>query len=213
MMATRSMAYLAMVAIWIVSSLGASGCLSRTFPQKQRYVLEIEDRVADPTATAATSGRVRLARVRVSPLFARKTFVYRTGPSTYTEDFYNEFFAPPGTVLERAILHSLHGANIFGEVVEGAYRGPCDYILESNIERLYGDIRDRHDAKSVMTVIFKLRDATQSDRPVLFEQSYDIEKSVASASASEIRAGWHSAFSEIMSVLERDLRAHFSRSE
>ena len=66
------------------------GCLSKSYPERQRYVLDPGRSELPHVAAAAGAsgageapmGALRVGRVRVSPLFERKRFVYRTGDST-----------------------------------------------------------------------------------------------------------------------------------
>ena len=74
-------------AILLLAALGAAlaaGCLSRSYPERQRFHLEAV-RPGPPETACDCSARVE--RVRVAQLFENRSFVYQTEAGTAQEDF------------------------------------------------------------------------------------------------------------------------------
>jgi ABC-type uncharacterized transport system auxiliary subunit len=197
----------------LLLALGASGaiplgCLSKSYPEKQRYVFEVEP-VAD--VALGVDGVLRVDRVRVSPLFERKGFVYRTGDATFENDFYNEFFAPPAVLLRKATLNRLRGASIFSSVLDATQRAEADWILEGQVKELYGDLRDRTAPAAMLQIEYTLLDARSPGLDVAFRKTYSARDAARSASAAAIMTAWNDGLARILTDLEVDLRRETSR--
>jgi ABC-type uncharacterized transport system auxiliary subunit len=179
------------------------GCLSKSYPEKRRYVFEIEppvDMVPGP------NGVLRMDRVRVSPLFERKGFVYRTGEATFETEFYNAFFAPPGVLLRKATLNRLLAASIFSDVLDATQMGDVDWILEGHVKELYADLRDRAPPFAVLQIEYTLLDARSPTLAIVFRRSYPARASAAGGSAEAIVNAWTEALTQVLGELEVDLR-------
>lgn len=208
--------------IAIVASASTVACLSRTPPEKKLYVLTVDPaaRTANlpPVASAGTStaqeGRgavLRVRRVRVSPLFDRKRFVYRTGEARFEDDFYTEFFATPGVLLRNAILDWMEPSPVFGRVLRAPGAEGADWTLEAQVHRFYVDARDSEAPRTVVEIEFTLIDARSTDLEVVLRRTYAAETEVAEPSGDAIVAGWSRSLSRLLSDLERDLHAVVSR--
>jgi hypothetical protein len=179
------------------------GCLSKSYPEKRRYVFEVEPPV---DAVPGPNGVLRMDRVRVSPLFERKGFVYRTGEATFENDFYNEFFAPPGVLLRKATLNRLRAGSIFSEVLDATQVGDVDWMLEGHVKELYADLRDRSAPFAALQIEYTLLDARSPTLAIELRKTYSARSDAASASAEAIMNSWTEALIKVLSEFEADLR-------
>ncbi|UCE85803.1 MAG: membrane integrity-associated transporter subunit PqiC [Deltaproteobacteria bacterium] len=188
-------------------ALVALGCLTQKPPEKRRYVFDA--RREAPAATREGVGVLRIDRIRVSPLFERKGFVYRTGESSFESDFYNEFYAPPGVLLRQALLAWLGPSSTFASVSDSTNPGDATWLLEGQVDNLYGDLRDPRDPRAVLEIEFALLYAKSLN--VRFRKSYAASVQAEDTSAPAIMAAWNEALAAILAELEGDLRARRAR--
>jgi len=198
-LASRAALLLALIA----SAAIPLGCLSKSYPEKRRYIFEIQPPV---DAVPGPNGVLRMDRVRVSPLFEHKGFVYRTGEATFENDFYNEFFAPPGVLLRKATLNRLLAASIFSDVLDATQMGGVDWMLEGHVKELYADLRDRDAPFAVLQIEYTLLDAHSPTLAIVFRKNYSARVAAASGRVEVIVNGWTEALIQILSELEVDLR-------
>jgi ABC-type uncharacterized transport system auxiliary subunit len=185
----------------------AGGCLTRSYPEKQRFVLALE-RPGEPVASGA--GVLEVRRVRVAPPFEQKSFVYRTGESTFTEDFYHEFFAPPGLLVQGAALAWLEQAGLFESVTATGDLGVA-WRLELEVDLLYADLRDASAPSGVIAMRAKLLDTRASAVEVPLRRRYAAEIAAADARPASLARAWSAALGEILGELEADLAAAVGR--
>jgi ABC-type uncharacterized transport system auxiliary subunit len=183
-------------------SLGCLGGLSKSPPEKRRYVFDIERGEA---TEADGKGVLRVERFRVSRLFERKGFVYRTGGDRFENDFYNEFFAPPGVLLREAVGMWLGDSALFSNVIGGTDSTRADWLLEARVNQLYGDLRDARAPQAVMEIHFTLLDARSPTLTAVFTKRYSARVDAADRSPEAILAAWNSSLVQILSQLEADL--------
>jgi uncharacterized lipoprotein YmbA len=192
-------------------------CISKSYPEKQRYVIEVKRPAstgeAAPASTApekdadATGSTIlQLGRVRVSPLFERKGFVYRSSDTTYEQDFYKEFYASPAALVRKATLDWMLSSQIFSSVRPTISAADADWILDADIHELYVDTRDGNRARAVVAIEFSLLDATSPELAVVFHKMYSAQAALSDGSGLAIVAAWTESLSQILSELEADLR-------
>jgi ABC-type uncharacterized transport system auxiliary subunit len=192
---------------WL-AALALAGCttttlLERPVPEKQRFVLSSSAPIPE---AGAIPGVLRVDRVRVSPLFDSKGFVYRTGEDTFSSDFYHEFFAPPGEVLREAVIDWFEAASLFETVQPGSLPAP-DWTLALDVERIYADRRDPAAPVAVLTVTARLVDPTTPTLEVRLRRRYEQVEPVADGSAQALVDAWGRALGRTLAELAPDLRA------
>jgi ABC-type uncharacterized transport system auxiliary subunit len=193
-------------AVGLLAALGLLGCtattlLERPMAEKQRFVLSAGSPAPEPRAIDSV---LRVERVRVSPLFDSKGFVYRTGEDTFASDFYHEFFAPPGEVLREAVIDWLEAASLFTTVQTGSLPAP-DWTLALEVERIYADRRDPAAPVAVLTVMARLVDP--SGLEVQLRRRYEQAEPVADGSAQALVDAWGRALGRTLAELAPDLRS------
>jgi ABC-type uncharacterized transport system auxiliary subunit len=193
-----------------VAVLGA-GCapvLERKPVEKQRFVLE-----PPPPETYAgpRAGVLRVGVVRVSPPFQNRGFVFRTGDQSYTTDFYNEFAAPPGTLLRDVLVEWLREGTHFASVVRGS-EAPSGWLLETALESLFVDARDAAAEPQVQIALaVRLLDAGAADMPIRFAKRYQTSERATGRSAGAIAEAFSRALGQLLPELAADLDAASAR--
>jgi ABC-type uncharacterized transport system auxiliary subunit len=152
-------------------------------------------------------GVLRVHRIRAAPLFERKSFVYRTDTETYVNDFYNEFYAPPGMLVREAVEEWFDRLSVFSAVISPGGGPDPDWLLEGRIEKLYADLRNGNAPGAVLEIEFSLVD-TESSRPeIAFQNTYSVTTEASNRSATAIAAAWSESLTQILAEFEADLRA------
>ena len=206
---------MALAVLGVLAFVIPIGCISRSPPEKQQFMIVVERpeagssaAEADPVSPARTGlGVLRVTRVRVASTFERKGFVYRTDETTYERDFYNEFFAPPGILIREAVGGWLAGSSVFSSVTGASDPSPADWLLEARVHELYADVRDRNATRCMIRVVFKVLDAWAPRLEVAFDRTYSAEVEAENRSAAGIAAAWNVGLRQIFVELEADLRA------
>jgi ABC-type uncharacterized transport system auxiliary subunit len=193
----------------VVAALAATACLSRPAPERARFVLDAAGATPPVAARdgAAASGTVEVERVRVAPAFEREPFVYRTGEAAYESDYYNGFFAPPGLLLRETLQQRLEAAALFEHVLGTRRRAAADFLLETRVEELYSDLRDRSRPRAIVAIEFALLDARSPRLDVAFQKRYAAEEPIANLTGAGVAAGINAALARILGELEADLAA------
>jgi cholesterol transport system auxiliary component len=225
----------AAAALALLALLG--GCLDglrRAPPQKQRFMLQLESGAAAPSApttgaaagsaalaasgtapalagasAAPALGSLRLERVRVSPVFDHKSFVYRLGENRFETDYYREFFSPPGVLLQEALRQWLASSGLFSVAERGAGPEPR-WLLEADLEQLYADLREPAAPRAVLALDVRVRDARTDT--LAFEKRYAQQESAADASPDALIAAWNRALGAALGALGGELRTALDSS-
>ena len=183
---------------------GCTPLLERKPVEKQRFVLQTPLPEVVPGSRA---GVLRVGVVRVSPPFQNRGFVLRTGDDSYTSDFYNEFAAPPGTLLRDVLVEWLRNGTHFASVVRSS-EASLDWVLETDLESLFADARDPA-ALPQVTIAFSVRliDARASGLPIRFEKRYAASEAAADRMPRAFAEAWNHALGRLLPQLAADLDA------
>lgn len=192
----------ASVAVLLALGLvGCAGSFERPAPEKTRFLLELPS----PPPGAKLGGSLAVASVRVSSLFDRKGFVYRTGEQTWDSDFRFEFFAPPGAVLQEAIVDWLATASAFASIERGGGFG--GWRLETDVDQLYADRRDPEATEVVLAGRFRLFDLRGERSRHVFASSFDEREPAGTGTPQALVDAWRRALERALRALEPELRA------
>lgn len=195
----------ARVALLLVAALGLGACagaLERPAPEKTRFLLALPA----PPPGAKLAGTLGVDRVRVSSLFDRKGFVYRTGEQTFDSDFRFEWFAPPGAVLREAMIDWLAASSAFASIERGA-GGEAAWLLETDVDRLYADRRDRDAVEVVLSGRFRVLDLRGSRPRRAFSLRFDEREPAGEGTPQALVDAWSRALDRALRALEPELRA------
>jgi uncharacterized lipoprotein YmbA len=181
---------------------GCAGPLERPAPEKTRFLI----RLPDPAPGAKTAGPLAVERVRVSSLFDHQGFVYRTGEEIFATDFRFEWFGPPGSVLREAIVDWLGDASAFASVERGSVSG-AQWLLETDVDRLYADRRDTQTPAVVLAGRFRLLDLRGPQPRRSLSLRFDEREAAGGGTPQELVDAWGRALTRALAALEPELRA------
>lgn len=195
-----SLIFFTMVLFLILT--GCAKQLAKNYPERSYYILNVPQSDKD---LSPTSGLVlEIKRFQISPGFAGKEFVYRTGNHSYVSDFYNQFFRPPVLLIREQVNRWLSESRGFSYVVESSNNVEPDYILEGNVKGLYGDFRKNNPPKAVLEIQFFLIGGLSDQPRIISRNNYRKEVNLSSNSPDKLVEGWNEALSQILMALHDD---------
>lgn len=203
---TRHPSRYSVLAACVALMLLAAGCLSRPALVRQNFALQ------NPPATnsvAATNSHVlSLRSVDVSPLFAGRALVYRTGPNSYELDSYAGFLVAPDRALAIPIRSHLRNSGLFADVIEPGNPVHADEFLEVHVSEFYGDFRKSEPPAAVLSlrVIF-FESKNFATAQVILNKEYSRRLPLKSNTAADLVAAYDQALAEIMAEVATDLAA------
>jgi ABC-type uncharacterized transport system auxiliary subunit len=183
-----------------------TGCLSRPALVRHSFALQNPPAVNTPAAPGASV--LALQTVDVSPLFAGRSLVYRTGPDTYEVDPYAGFLILPGRTLTIPVRIYLRNTGLFQAVIEPGSPIPANQSLAIEVTELYGDFTRRDQPAAVLSLRLLLLDATNGGAgKVLLQKNYSRHAPLKQNTAIAVVAGYDQALAEIMAEVSADLAA------
>ena len=192
-----------------ILTLSVPACVSvnmeRGYPARRYFVLDLTATLM--AAPGNPSGVLKLHRVRVSPPYDAKGFVYRLGPQVFETDFYHQFLAAPGAMISEELLETLQRSDLFQYVVNSASPVESTHQLEATVDALYGDFTEEGTGKAVVRMSFVMsRDAAQNPE-VVFQKNYEKVMPLQKRSPEALVQAWDRGLEEIATALISDLRA------
>jgi cholesterol transport system auxiliary component len=133
--------------------MGCSG-LSKSYPVRNYYLLSVSNKDQNLSPVSGTVLEIR--RFEISASFAGTAFVHIKGYLSYDSDFYNQFFRPPGLLITEEVGKWLSESGLFKYVVDSTSEVEFNYILEGNVNKLYGDFRASNTAEAAFGIQFFL---------------------------------------------------------
>ena len=179
-----------------------TGCLSRPALVYQNYALHTSS--PEKRADSSAQGILSVRNVQVSPLFERRSFVYRTGPDRYELDPFAEFMVLPSRALAIPVRSYLRGSGVFQDVTEPGSELMPNSVLELHAQELYGDFRTPGQPAAVLTIRMLLFDSETGQQKLLFQKAYSQRVPLKERSATALAAGWNQALTQIMSEAVND---------
>lgn len=186
--------------------LSLTGCatLEKNYPQRDYYIFNVSNTTQNSSSVSGTILEVR--RFEISPSFGSREFVYRKGDLIYESDFYNQFFKPPSLLITEEARKWLSRSGQFRYVVDLSNNVEPNYILEGNVNELFGDFRSPDTPKAVMGIQFFLLDNLSNNPKIIFQNNYRREVVLNSNSPDDLIKGWNDALEQILTAFESDLR-------
>ncbi|MCP3902466.1 MAG: hypothetical protein GY715_02425 [Planctomycetes bacterium] len=136
----------ALLVIVVAAPLAACS-LERPDPDKSFYALAAPTLESDGTARDVT---VRVARARVAAPFGSRSLQYRTGPSRYEADYYENWADDPGALVAAAVGEALASNQTFRAVVDDTSVAADARVLELYVTALYADVTNRDQPRAVV---------------------------------------------------------------
>ena len=181
-----------------------AGCTQNFGIVQNQYRLDVT-RVSDERQTQG-QGVLKIRHFAISSVFETHEFVYRKAKSRYISDFYNRFLSPPAGLITEEIHQWLSESGIFANVVGTFSSADYDYMLEGDIQAVYGDHRSETELNAVMEIEFILIDEHLKKDVIIFSRKYRSVQPIDDKSASSLAEGLNACLAEILTNLEGDLR-------
>jgi ABC-type uncharacterized transport system auxiliary subunit len=182
-----------------------AGCLRLEKPalSQNSYVLSAE---RTPEVRAPGGDAVlQVLPVHVAAPFAGRRFVYRRDELRFETDFYQEFLAPPGSLVQEEAVRWLDQSGLFATVGTSAGPLPPTHLLQGRLTALYGDIRPGQPAAAVCQIRFMLLRQQTANDSLLFERTYRQAIPLNDKKPRSLMQGWNKALSNILQALEKDI--------
>ncbi len=184
----------------------AAGCdnSARVIDKQHQYMLAARRVSAAPRPPG--KGVLKVRHFSISSPFETREFVYRKTNSEYASDFYSRFFAPPADLIAEETHQWLGASGVFANVIDSFSSADYDYMLEGDVETIYGDYRRQSDPNAVMEIKFVLIDEHLKRDVVIFNTKYRSVQPTGDKAGPALVEGFNACLTEILTNLEADLR-------
>lgn len=190
----------------LLIGLLVAGCVSVKQDPVQKSYWALDVARSGPAAAAADSKPVlRVKSLKISPLYEKRSLVYRTDEMSYRSDFYNEFLIAPGMMFTALTTEWLDKSGLFSLVLDTPSKTLPDYVLEGAVNHLYGDFRTAGAPRAVLSMQLFLIDSRRPDYPVVVQRRYRERIPIPSRSAEDLVLGWNQAYQKILKDFEAAL--------
>lgn len=185
------------VIIMILSYLLFSGCsniLKREYPQKKFYILE-----PDYSKLFQSGNRfpnLGIAKIKISPYFEGKSFVYRQGDYNYESDYYNEFFVFPSNNIQEIVQKWI-------DLSKSSVSGQDLYSISIYVDSMYIDLRKKESPKTVWSITFSIQNNQTAE--VVYKKKFTEEVGVTENTPEAIVNSWNLGLTKIFSQLYSEL--------
>jgi len=193
--------------IFFLALTGCGGILKQ--PPVAKGYFAIETSVASENSNSAApaahrAGVLRVGTIRVSPPYDAATFVYRLGPTQFDTDYYNNFIAPPASLLTGSLVQWLdtHGPMT---VVDSASGLQSKLRLEGNVTDFYIDSSNKAAPIAVVGGRFFLIRQYQNADELGLELPFHETAPVRSRSPADFAAALSQAWQRVLVKLTQAL--------
>ena len=202
------------IALWAALALvvaSAGGCgMSKPYPEKSLYAISVSQPAEkDP---APSKHIVRINSVRMSRPYEGAAFVYKTGESKFTTDYYSGFITPPGSMLTGELYSWMSNSGLFASVVSTSNAADYDMALATEVTSLYGDYSQGKTGQATIEARFFLIDATGGGARIVFQKTYREVEPLSAETPDALVKGWNVAYQRMLTSLSADLRGSLAAS-
>ncbi|MEH0018072.1 MAG: ABC transporter [Desulfobacter sp.] len=183
----------------------AAGCagIRNKYQEKKTYRLSADPLQArDPDPAAGDALLVK--RFSIAPEFEASTFMYRIGQDRFTSDFYHNYVVPPARMITDLTMEALYASPMFSPVSPNAM-DDIQYRLWGKIIDIYGDARDKHQLKSVITIRLVLDKNTGKRFDPVRHATYTAGIPMAEPSPDAYITGLNQGLTQILEAFFRDI--------
>jgi hypothetical protein len=179
--------------------LGCSGLFQQAAPEKALFEIDpgVPVFMEGHTITPTTQSVLQVRPVTLFPPYDGTAFVYRTGPSEFELDYYNNFVGAPSGLMTASLAEWLGKERVFS-LVETNLAVRSNLILECDISKLLIDFSDPHKPRGVIAAHFLLYSGQANQTKVLADNYYEANSLVASNTPSGYVAAWGHAYRELL---------------
>lgn len=181
-----------------------AGCTQNARLIQNQYILDVARVSEEPQSPG--EGVLKIRHFAISGPFETHEFIYRKAESRYVSDFYNGFLSPPAGLVTGEARQWLSESGVFANVVDRFSSVDYDYMLEGDIQAVYGDYRSKTEPIAVMEIEFVLIDEHLKKDVIIFNRKYRSVRPIDDKNASLLAEGLNACLAEILTNLEADLR-------
>ena len=173
-------------------------CLNthRMYPEKKYYLLEINQ--TPPERNQPTHGILRIAKIRMSPPYTGKGFIYKKSKITYDTDFYNEFLVSPEDMIAELVRSWMASSGLFERVTCSPGHFKENYIMEGAVTKMHGDYSDNNNPFAVFCIQFFLIKDNGLNYQLIFQKNYERHVKIDKHNTQSLVGGWNKALTKIM---------------
>lgn len=191
-----------LIAIFI-STLGCENS-ARVISSQKQYILEAPRKGDKPTNKGTRT--LKVSRFSVSSPFESYELVIRTDDLQYKTDFYNRFLSPLGSIITDQTRSWLSDSDVFASVLNTTSSANHHFVLEGNVQALYGDYRDKKNLTAVLEIRFVLIDISSTSGDIVLDKHYRSVQPLTNNNAQDLVAGLSLCLHQILGDLENDLQ-------
>jgi uncharacterized lipoprotein YmbA len=174
--------------------------------EKKIFLLKVEH--PEESVSQALTACFNIRMTRVAPAFSGSQLVYRTGPVSYEQDYYNSYLSTPDEQLDEIVKRWFRDSRQFVcHTAEQSGKGTI--TLEPHLDELYADFQGSANPAGVVQMHFYL---SRYDKgcgcPVeILKKSYAVSTPLPSAKPSpeEVVAALSQSVAQILLELEQDV--------
>jgi ABC-type uncharacterized transport system auxiliary subunit len=187
-----------LLAAAVLSACSIGG--KKELKQERRYYILQAGEVA-PYASRQQYGTLQIDRYSVSPGFAAREIVIRTGENAFQADYYNVFLVPPSDVVTRVVKGHLQSSKLFEYVIGQDTTTRHDFSLQGSVTALYGDFSKAADPKAVVEIRTFLMDRPEDSR-ILSVHDFRREIPIAVKSMDGVVQAFNAAMTQYLAELD-----------
>lgn len=129
--------------------------------------------------------------------FDQTEFLLRTAPDQWETDWYGKFVASPAELVTNQLRLWFSNTD---------KNSKTHLRLEGKILELYGDFRDSHHPRAVITLQFSLRRTNvPANEAILKRWNYSVSRPLSSPTRTSLVQAWNEGLEEIFWLLEKDI--------
>jgi uncharacterized lipoprotein YmbA len=187
----------------LTMTLAACG-LSKPYPAKQLYALDVPPPVRYASGTGAAALRVQ--PVRMTEPYGNEQFHYRVGPARIEADYYANFVDEPGRLITAELTEWLAKTEEYQAVVGASSTVDTDRSVQLVINELYGDTSDPRLVKAVVAGRVFVLDESAVETSVLLTRDYRETEIASAPDGDALVEAWAAALARMFDRIAADLR-------
>jgi len=179
---------------------------SSTPPQESRYQLDTPYPAAAAPSAPRFNDTLKVMLPNAPGELGGSRFIYRETDQRYTRDPYRGYTSPLPFLLADRITDWIGRSGLFSHVIPSRSPWPSRYVLESDVDALYVDLRPGQPRTAHVQLGFRVRDTT--DNRFVYDGQISASAPLAEpVSGDSIATAQAQALTQALSQLETALRS------
>lgn len=181
------------------------GCnLSKPYPAKQLYAIDVAS--PERSTTGSYAPAIRVQPVRVTRPFSGQVFHYRVGPARFEQDYYATWVVEPSRLITAELIDWLSATGEFEAVLDASNSVQADRSIQLTITEFYGDSSDSQDLQAVVAARLFLIDERNVESRVLLSRDYRQSEPVSGDGGDALVAAWGKALGRVFEQVTADVQ-------